>query len=283
VFAGPPTALVTGASRGIGRGIAIELARLGYALAINYATRREAAEECVRLCRQARQRTDVALRHRVRGRAGRPMDSRAFFEIFQADISRAEDRARLLEGVRERFGWLDLLVNNAGVAPTVRTDILQASEESFDRVMGANLKGPYFLTQAVANFWVAHIAQLPAERRKPKIVNISSVSGYAVSVNRGEYCLSKAGLSMMTRLFAVRLAEYGINVYEIRPGIVATDMTAPVKEYYERRLADGLTPIRRWGTPEDVGRAVAAIAEDRFPFSTGAVIDVDGGYHMHRL
>jgi len=189
----------------------------------------------------------------------------------------------LVGGSAERFGWIDLLVNNAGVAPIVRTDILQASEESFDRVMGANLKGPYFLTQAVANFWVAHIAQLPAERRKPKIVNISSVSGYAVSVNRGEYCLSKAALSMMTRLFAVRLAEYGINVYEVRPGIVATDMTAPVKEYYERRLADGLTPIRRWGTPEDVGQAVAAIAEDRFPFSTGAVIDVDGGYHMHRL
>jgi len=281
---------VTGASRGIGRGIAIELARLGYALAINYATRREAAEECLKLCQQARQRTDVATRQPAErrptprgGGSRRPTASQAFFEIFQADISRAEDRARLLEGVRERFGWLDLLVNNAGVAPTVRTDVLQASEESYDRVMGANLKGPYFLTQAVANFWVAHIAQLPAERRKPKIVNISSVSGYAVSVNRGEYCLSKAALSMMTRLFAVRLAEYGINVYEIRPGIVATDMTAPVKEYYERRLADGLTPIRRWGTPEDVGQAVAAIVEDRFPFSTGAVIDVDGGYHMHRL
>lgn len=267
MFAGPPTALVTGASRGIGRGIAIELARLGHAVAINYATHREAAEECRKLCRHVRQ----------------PTGSQTFFEIFQADISRAEDRARLLEAVHERFGWIDLLVNNAAVAPIVRTDILQASEESYDRVMGANLKGPYFLTQAVANFWVANIANLPPERRKPKIVNISSVSGYAVSVNRGEYCLSKAALSMMTRLFAVRLAEYGINVYEIRPGIVATDMTGPVKEYYERRLADGLTPIRRWGTPEDVGRAVAAIAEDRFPFSTGAVIDVDGGYHMHRL
>ena len=259
-------ALVTGASRGIGRGIAIELARLGYTVAINYATHREAAEECRKLCRQ------VA-----------PPRSKARFEIFQADISQREDRARLLDGVRERLGWLDLLVNNAGVAPTVRVDILQASEESYDRVMGANLKGPYFLTQTVANAWVAGLDKLPSERPKPKIVNISSVSGYAVSVNRGEYCLSKAALSMMTRLFAVRLAEYGINVYEIRPGIVATDMTAPVKEYYDRRLADGLTPIRRWGSPEDVGRAVAAIAEDRFPFSTGAVIDVDGGYHLHRL
>jgi NAD(P)-dependent dehydrogenase (short-subunit alcohol dehydrogenase family) len=260
-------ALVTGGSRGIGRGIAVELARLGYSVAINYATHREAAEECRNLCRQVRQ----------------PPGSQTFFEIFQADISRAEDRTRLLDEVRERFGWLDLLVNNAGVAPIVRTDFLQASEESFDRVMGANLKGPYFLTQAVANSWVTNLDKLPAGRRKPKIVNISSVSGYAVSVNRGEYCLSKAALSMMTRLFAVRLAEYGINVYEIRPGIVSTDMTTPMKEYYERRLADGLTPLRRWGTPEDVGRAVAAIAEDRFPFSTGVVIDVDGGYHLHRL
>lgn len=266
MFAAGPTALVTGASRGIGRGIAVELARLGYSLAINYATQREAAEECRNLCQQAA-----------------PPNSQPIFEIIQADISRRQDRARLLARVRERLGWLDLLVNNAGVAPTVRVDILQASEESYDRVMGANLRGPYFLTQAVANSWVADLDKLPAKRRRPKIVNISSVSGYAVSVNRGEYCLSKAALSMMTRLFAVRLAEYGINVYEIRPGIVATDMTAPVKEYYERRLADGLTPIRRWGTPEDVGRAVAAIAEDRFPFSTGAVIDVDGGYHMHRL
>jgi NAD(P)-dependent dehydrogenase (short-subunit alcohol dehydrogenase family) len=266
MLAGPPTSLVTGASRGIGRGIAVELARLGYGVAINYATHREAAEESRNLCR---------------GTA--PPGSQAFFEIFQADISRAEDRARLLDEVRARFGWLDLLVNNAGVAPTVRVDILEASEESYDQVMGRNLKGPYFLTQAVAQFWVANLDKLPAGRHKPKIVNISSVSGYAVSVNRGEYCLSKAALSMMTRLFAVRLAECGINVYEIRPGIVATDMTAPVKEYYERRLADGLMPIRRWGTPEDVGRAVAAIAEDRFPFSTGMVIDVDGGYHLHRL
>ena len=266
MFAGVRTALVTGASRGIGRGIAVELARLGCAVAINYATHREAAEECRELCRQAS-----------------PTASQASFEIFQADISRPGDRARLLDEVRGRFEWIDLLVNNAGVAPTVRVDILQASEESYERVMKTNLQGPYFLTQAVANFWVKHLDSLPPERRKPKIVNISSVSGYAVSVNRGEYCLSKAAVSMMTRLFAIRLAEYGINVYEIRPGIVSTDMTAPVKEYYERRLADGLTPIRRWGTPEDVGRAVAAIAEDRLPFSTGVVIDVDGGYHLHRL
>jgi 3-oxoacyl-[acyl-carrier protein] reductase len=261
-----PIALVTGASRGIGRGIAIELARLGYSVAINYAARRDAAEDCRELCRQAA-----------------PAGSKASFEIFQADIARSEDRLRLLREVRERFEWIDILVNNAGVAPTVRVDMLSASEESFDRLITINLKGPYFLTQAVANFWVSTLPSLPAGRPKPKVVIISSVSAYAVSVNRGDYCLSKAALSMMTRLFAFRLAEYGINVYEIRPGVVATDMTAPVKDYYEGRLAERFTPISRWGSPEDVGRAVAAIAEDRFPFSTGEIINVDGGFHLQRL
>jgi 3-oxoacyl-[acyl-carrier protein] reductase len=259
-------ALVTGGSRGIGRGIAQELARLGYALAINYISHPEAAEECKKLCHQAA-----------------PPGTEASFEAIQADISQAEDRTRLLNSVREQFGWIDLLVNNAGIAPLVRADILQASEDSFDRLMAVNLKGPYFLTQAVSNFWVSNLHNLPGSRGKPKIVNISSVSAYAVSVNRGDYCMSKAALSMMTRLFAIRLAEYGINVYEVRPGVVATDMTVPVKDYYELRISDGLSPIRRWGTPEDVGRAVAAIAEDRFPFSTGMVMDVDGGFHLHRL
>ncbi len=262
----PPVALITGASRGIGRGIAVELARLGHSVAINFASRHDAAEECRTLCQR------VA-----------PSGSKAAFEIFQGDISRAGDRSRLLAAVRERFEWIDLLVNNAGVAPTVRVDMLSASEESFDRLMTINLKGPYFLTQAVANFWVSNLPSIPAGRSRPKIVIISSVSAYAVSVNRGDYCLSKAALSMMTRLFAFRLADYGINVFEIRPGVVATDMTAKVKDYYEARLAERFTPISRWGTPEDVGRAVAAIAEDRFPFSTGEVINVDGGFHLQRL
>lgn len=259
-------ALVTGASRGIGRGIAIELARLGHSVAINYVSRAEAAEECASLCRQ------VA-----------PSGSSAVFQPFQADISRPEDRARLLESVLERFGWIDLLVNNAGVAPGVRADILQASEESFDHVLSTNLKGPYFLTQAVANFWIESLDALDRRPAKPQMVTISSISAYAASVNRGDYCVAKAGLAMMTKLFAARLAEYGINVFEIRPGIVATDMTGPVKEIYERRIADGLTPIRRWGLPEDVGRAVAAIAEGRFPFSTGEVLNVDGGFHLARF
>lgn len=261
-----PIALVTGASRGIGRGIAIELARIGHSVAINYVSRSEAAEECALLCRQAA-----------------PPDSSAVFQPFQADISRADDRTRLLESVAQEFGWIDLLVNNAGVAPQVRADILEASEESFDYVLSTNLKGPYFLTQAVANFWIKNFEAVGRRSTKPRVVTISSVSAYAASVNRGDYCVAKAGLAMMTKLFAARLAAYGINVFEIRPGIIATDMTSGVKDSYERRIADGLTPIRRWGSPEDVGRAVAAVAEGRFPFSTGEVLNVDGGFHLARL
>lgn len=259
-------ALVTGASRGIGRGIAIELARLGFSIAINFARSQEAALECKRLCEQAA-----------------PSGAESSFEVCQADISKAADRAGLLQAVQERFGWIDLLVNNAGVAPALRVDLLEAGEESFDRLMNINVRGPYFLTQAVANFWIDGMKQRPENSGKPKIVNISSVSAYAPSVNRGDYCMSKAALSMMTQLFAARLAEYGIKVYEIRPGIVLTDMTGPVKEKYDGMISSGLTPLARWGTPEDVGRAVAAIAEDRFPFSTGEVINVDGGFHIRRL
>jgi NAD(P)-dependent dehydrogenase (short-subunit alcohol dehydrogenase family) len=273
----PKVALVTGASRGIGRGIAIELARLGFSVAINYSEaadmespvnprRHEAALECQQLCAQAA-----------------PSGVDSSFELFQADISKAEDRAGLLKAVQERFGWIDLLVNNAGVAPRGRVDLLEAGEESFDRLMNINARGPFFLTQAVAKFWIAGLKDRPDKAPKPKIVNISSVSAYAPSVNRGDYCMSKAALSMMTQLFAARLAEYGINVYEIRPGIVLTDMTSPVKEKYDGMISDGLTPLARWGMPEDVGRAVSAIAEDRFPFSTGEVINVDGGFHIRRL
>jgi NAD(P)-dependent dehydrogenase (short-subunit alcohol dehydrogenase family) len=159
----------------------------------------------------------------------------------------------------------------------VRADILEATEESFDRVLGINLKGPYFLTQLVARRMV--------EQGGPpgKVVIVSSISAYAASVNRGDYCLAKAGLAMMTALYAARLAEYGINVYEIRPGVIATDMTAGVKERYDTLIAGGLTPIPRWGQPEDVGRAVAAVATDALPFSTGQVIDVDGGFHLRTL
>jgi 3-oxoacyl-[acyl-carrier protein] reductase len=259
-------ALITGASRGIGRGIAVELARIGFSVAINYAGRRDAALECKKLCEKAA-----------------PRNARSSFEIFQADISKTPDRARLLTEVRGRFGWIDLLVNNAGVAPIVRVDLLKASEESFDRLMGINARGPFFLTQAVASFWIAGLSGRDQASAKPKIVNISSISAFAPGPTRAEYCMSKAALSMMTQLFALRLAEYGIHVYEIRPGVIDTDMTGPVRQKYERLIVEGLAPIARWGTPADVGRAVVAIAEDRFPFSTGEIINVDGGFHIRHF
>ena len=262
-----PVALITGASRGIGRGIALELAKLGHDLVINYAGNVEAARKTAADCIAAAQ---------AGGKTIRP-------EVCQADISVGTDRAKLISFTREKFGRLDLLVNNAGVAPNVRADILEADEESFDRLIAINVKGPYFLTQLAAK-WMIKLVQSPKSKvQSPKIITISSVSAYTASTNRGDYCVSKAALSMLTPLYASRLAEHGINVYEIRPGIIATDMTGAVKEKYEKLIADGLTPIKRWGTPEDIGRAVAAIATDAFPFSTGEVINVDGGFHLRRL
>lgn len=266
-----PTALITGASRGIGRGIALELAPLGYDLVVNYAGNKDAARQTS---------ADCVARANAAGKMVRA-------EICQADISLAADRQKLIDFTRSTFGRLDVLVNNAGVAPTVRADILEAGEESFDRLIEINVKGPYFLTQLAANWMIELLnvesSTLNVQRSKPKIVTISSVSAYAASTNRGDYCIAKAALSMLTPLFAARLAEHGINVYEIRPGIIATDMTGPVKDKYDKLIADGLTPIQRWGAPEDVGRAVAAIAQDLLPFSTGEVINVDGGFHLRRL
>jgi NAD(P)-dependent dehydrogenase (short-subunit alcohol dehydrogenase family) len=258
-------ALVTGGSRGIGRGIAVALAGAGLDVVINYAGNRAAAEACRDLCQQAAPRQ----------RPGR-------FEICQADIAQAADRARLVDFARERFGRIDCLVNNAGVAPTARVDILEASEDSFDRLIDINLKGPYFLTQRVAN-WMIELRQGLGPDYAPKIITISSISAYTASVSRGDYCLSKAGLAMLTKLFAVRLADHGIGVYELRPGVIQTDMTAGVQAKYDQLIAEGLTPIRRWGYPDDVGRAVAAVALGHFPFSTGEVINVDGGFHLKWL
>lgn len=253
-------ALVTGASRGIGRGIAIEVARAGYRVVINYARNAAAAAETLELVHAA-------------GGTGHPV---------QGDVASAADRKRLVAEAVAAYGRIDLLVNNAGVGPSVRTDLLDTGEESFDRICTVNLKGPFFLTQLVAR---QMREQSPdAAGHRGRIVTITSISAYTVSVDRGEYCIAKAGLSMMTRLFAVRLAADGINVFEIRPGIIATDMTSGVKEKYDKLIHEqGLTPIGRWGTPEDVGRAVRAVAEDRFPFATGAVFDVDGGFHLRRL
>ena len=199
----------------------------------------------------------------------------------QADIGSTEDRKKLVDAAIAKFGSIELLVNNAGVAPKVRADLLETPEDSFDYVVGTNLKGPFYLTQLVAN---RMIEQEGDAAQPPAIVNIGSISAYTASVNRGEYCIAKAGIAMMTQLFAARLAEHGINVFEIRPGIIATDMTSGVQAKYDKLiLEDGITPIRRWGRPSDIAKAVKAIAEGSFPFSTGEVINVDGGFHMHRL
>ena len=199
----------------------------------------------------------------------------------RGDISSKKDRHELVETVRDEFGRCDMLINNAGVAPTERADILEGSEESFDRVVGINLKGPYFLTQVVANWMIEQKEENPD--RTPRIVNTGSISAYTSSPGRGEYCISKAGVSMMTKLYADRLAEYGIGVFEIRPGIIQTDMTSSVQDKYDRLIEEGITPIKRWGQPGDIGRAVGAIAEGRLDFSTGQVINVDGGFHLRRL
>jgi 3-oxoacyl-[acyl-carrier protein] reductase len=261
-------ALITGASRGIGRGIALELARIGYDLVVNFARNADAAREVAEAC--------VSLA----GKQGKTIRA----EVCQADIGSAPERARLIEFTKSRFARLDLLVNNAGVAPEVRADMLEAGEESFDRLFRINVKGPWFLSQLAAKWMIEQSGSGAAPGGSaPKIVTISSISAYTASVNRGDYCLAKAALSMLTPLYAARLAEHGINVYEIRPGIIATDMTAPVQGKYDKLIAEGLTPIKRWGTPEDVGKAVAAIAQDLLPFSTGEVLNVDGGFHLRRL
>ncbi|MBA7714215.1 3-oxoacyl-[acyl-carrier-protein] reductase FabG [subsurface metagenome] len=252
-----PVAIVTGASRGIGRAVAKELASLGYDLVVNRA-------------QQAPPQTQKEVE-----------DLGARCEFVQGDISNANDRSRLVALAKSRFGRCDMLVNNAGVAPAKRIDILEATEESFGRVMGINLKGPYFLTQQVANWMIEQKKQYPD--RAFRIVNIGSISAYTSSPSRGEYCVSKAGISMCTKLYADRLAEYNIGVFEISPGIIATDMTRAVKDKYDKLIAEGLTPTKRWGQPEDVAKAVGAIAEGRLDFSTGQVINVDGGFHLRRL
>jgi len=257
-----PISLVTGAGRGIGRGIAVELAKLGHAVVINYAGNAAAAQECLELVREA-------------GGDGLTL---------QADVSSAADRERLVTETLRAYGRIDLLVNNAGVAPNVRADLLEAGEESFDRLININLKGPYFLTQRVARQMVEQV-QSGAQSGfgAPRIVTVSSVSAYTASINRGDYCVAKAGLAMMTKLFAARLAEFGINVYEVRPGVIATDMTEGVKEKYDRLIEQGAWPIKRWGLASDVGRAVAAVARGDLPYSTGEVINVDGGFHLRTL
>jgi 3-oxoacyl-[acyl-carrier protein] reductase len=253
-------AVVTGGGRGIGKGICCELAKAGWVVLVNFHTNAQAASD-------TRQEIDNL------GGIG---------YTFQADISSGEARIRLLQYVIDELGHANLLVNNAGVAPKQRNDMLDLTEESFDEVLATNLRGPFFLTQLFARQMMHDIEQ--GKISEPKIINIGSISATTSSTNRAEYCISKAGLGMTTELWASRLAEYGINVFELRPGIIDTDMTAAVRTKYDRLiLEEGLTPIRRWGQPEDVGKAVRAIAEGSFPFSTGEVIYIDGGFHILRL
>ena len=256
-----PTALVTGAGRGLGRGIAEELAASGWSVIINYCGNAEAAGQAVGLC-QSRARSS---------------DQR--FVAVQADISVAEDRQRLVEESWAWNGGLEALVNNAGIAPKVRADLLDATEESFVKLLRTNLQGPYFLTQAVARKMLAQAG----DKGKRSIVFVTSVSAQMASVQRGEYCVSKAGLSMATKLWATRLASEGIGVFEVQPGIMATDMTAGVKEKYDALIAQGLVPAARWGTPADVGQVVLSLVSGTWGYATGSVIQVDGGLSIARL
>jgi 3-oxoacyl-[acyl-carrier protein] reductase len=252
-------ALITGGSRGIGLGIAHELASNGFDLAIN-GVRDEASVVNVLNDLQAIGRQVI---------------------YCQGNLALSDDRKSIIQKVKDHFGMLNVLVNNAGIAPKERRDILEATEESFDEVLSTNLKGNYFLTQHAANWMIAQKQQ--NENFRACIVNVSSISATVASVNRGEYCISKAGISMATQLFAVRLGEFNIPVYEVRPGVISTDMTSGVKEKYDKMIRDGLCVTRRWGYPQDVGKAVAALAEGNFPYSTGQVIMVDGGLTLSRL
>lgn len=270
------TAIVTGGSRGIGRAIAVALGQAGMNVVVNYHSNAAAAEETAGMILEA---------------GGTPM-------ILQADVGSDEDRKTLVNRTIDKFGSIECLVNNAGVAPRVRADLLEAGEESFDEVLETNLKGPYFLSQLVAQHMIKQQEKIMAELADtprsssvdadaplpPVIISIGSISAYTASVNRGDYCIAKAGLAMMTKLFAARLAEHGINVYEVRPGIIETDMTSGVKAKYDKLIfEEGLTPIARWGQANDVAQAVLAIAKGHLPFSTGQVIDVDGGFHLRTL
>jgi 3-oxoacyl-[acyl-carrier protein] reductase len=254
-----PVALVTGSTRGIGLAIANRLAAQGHDVALNGVRLEGDAEPAVKEVRKAGAEVIYA----------------------RGDVSLAADRIAMLAAVRDRFGRLDVLVNNAGITSPGRKDILEADEESFDRVMGVNLKGPFFLTQAAAR-WMVEQRTADAGFRGT-IINVSSISAEFVSLNRGDYCISKAATRMATQLWAARMAEHGISVYEVQPGVIRSDMTAGVTEKYDKLIADGLTLERRWGEPEDVGRAVAALVRGEIPYATGQVLKIDGGMTIRVL
>ncbi|WP_372635427.1 3-ketoacyl-ACP reductase [Fodinibius sp.] len=254
-----PVALVTGGSRGIGKGICRKLCENGYNVAFNGVRPEDQVQETLEELSSAG--TEVI--------------------YCQGDISSSDDRSAVIEKIRSHFGRLNVLVNNAGVAPRERKDPLKATEESYERVMRINLQGPYFLTQGAARWMVAQKQENPSF--SATIVNVGSISATVVSPKRGEYCISKAGLAMHSKIWAVRLAEYDIPVYEVRPGIIKTDMTSAVTEKYDRLIAGGLTAQPRWGYPEDVGKGVLSLVEGDFPYSTGEVIMIDGGLSVQRL
>jgi 3-oxoacyl-[acyl-carrier protein] reductase len=254
-----PAAIVTGASRGIGRAIAIELGRRGYSVIVNYHSNAQAAAAVVEAIS-------------AEGGAAWPV---------AADVGCAADREQLVNAAWEQFGRLDVLVNNAGITSPGRKDLLDATEESWDQVLDTNLKGPFFLAQLAARKMLE--LRQAGQLERGTLINISSISAYAVSTNRADYCIAKAGMEMMTWLYADRLATENIRVYEICPGIIASDMTAPVREKYDQQIAAGLTPIRRWGEPEDVAKAVGTLVTEAFAFSTGERFNVDGGFHIRRL
>lgn len=252
-------AIITGSGRGIGRGIALLLAKAGWSIVINDLGNPEPPKETLEMIRA----------------------ENADGLIVMADITSSSDRERMVKETLDHFGRIDLLVNNAGIGPRVRVDVLETTEESMHEVLEVNTIGPFFLTQLVSKEMLKLIEQ--GKIANPKIINIGSMSAYTSSISRAEYCISKAAVSMTTLLFADRLAAEGINVYEIRPGIIKTPLTEIVKDKYDKLISEGITPIKRWGQPEDIGKAIVAIAEDYLPFSTGQVIDVDGGFHIHRL
>lgn len=258
-------ALVTGSTHGIGKAIIIELAKIDCSVVINGATTKNLSNDYI-----------LELENIFKEDIG----DRILF--VRADISKEEERKKLLEKIKEKFNRIDILVNNAGVAPKIRCDILESTEESYDDVMNTNLKGPFFLTQSISK-WMIEIKNKLKEDYNPYIINISSINRYTSSTTRGEYCLSKAGINMMTKLYGDRLAEHGIFVYEISPGIIETPMTESVHEKYEKLIGEGLTPIKRWGQPIDIAKPVVAIVNGLIPFSTGSVLDIDGGFHIQRL
>ena len=259
-----PVVLVTGAGRGLGRGIALEMSKCGFSIAIHYGSSKEGANETADLClRESKNKNQQ-------------------FDLIQADLSDSDSRHAIIAQITEKFGHIDALINNAGITEPNRRDCLEASEEDYDTVMTVNLKAPYFLTQEVAKMM---ITQSNGPRLTHyQIINISSISSDTVSVNRGAYCISKAGLSMATQVWASRLSEHNILVNDLRPGIMTSDMTAGAKDKYDDILKEGdLVPLSRWGTGEDLGKGASALLLGHFPFTTGHVIPIDGGFHLKRL